>query len=138
MTTKNEQVLQIAQRFLGMNEHRNKDVLRKFLGINPASTPWCAAFVNAVLKEAGIKGTGSNLARSFLKWGVETDRAQIGDIVVFTRANSNWQGHVAFYIGMGQGKDGTLYVQTLGGNQSDSVNVQYYKESNLLGVRTYE
>lgn len=32
-------------------------------------TAWCAAFEHAMLGRAGIKGTGSLAARSYLDWG---------------------------------------------------------------------
>jgi uncharacterized protein (TIGR02594 family) len=39
---------------------------------NPATsdeTPWCSGFVNWCMKQAGIVGTNSAAARSWLKWG---------------------------------------------------------------------
>lgn len=93
---------------------------------------WCAAFVGAMLKRAGQKGTGLLTARSYLNWGkpVELADARPGDIVVFTRGNSSWQGHVAFFVK----RDGA-FISVLGGNQRDSVNISRYPASSLLGVR---
>ena len=49
-------------------------------------SPWCAAFVGAVLAECGLAGTGSLTARSYLKWGVP------GDIAVLWRgARDGWE-----------------------------------------------
>ncbi len=93
--------------------------------------PWCAAFVGAMLDAAGEPHTGSLAARSYLQWGIKTTRPKRGDVVVFKRGNSTWQGHVAFYLGE---QSGRIYV--LGGNQADAVNIRSYAKSKLLGYRT--
>lgn len=96
-------------------------------------TAWCAAFVGAMLKRAGLPHTGKLNARSYLKWGVPVDMkdAQEGDVVVFSRGDPNgWQGHVAFFVK----EDGTK-LQVLGGNQSNQVNIAKYPKSRLLGIR---
>jgi uncharacterized protein (TIGR02594 family) len=96
------------------------------------ATAWCAAFVGAMLHRAGMKGTGSLVARSYLKWGEPVDRkdARPGDIVVFKRGNSTWQAHVAFLVA-----DHGETLEVLGGNQSDAVNVKKYRARDLLGIR---
>ncbi len=93
---------------------------------------WCAAFVGAMLKRAGLKGTGQLTARFDLDWGeaVDLENALPGDIVVFKRGNSKWQGHVAFYV-----SHNASTVRVLGGNQSDQVKESDYLRSSLLGVR---
>ena len=94
-------------------------------------TAWCAAFVGAMLAEAGYKGTGSLAARSYLNWGKKVDKPEYGDVVVFWRGSKNsWQGHVAFYV-----KETANYVYVLGGNQSNEVNVTKYPKSKVLGYR---
>ena len=95
-------------------------------------TAWCAAFVGAMLKRGGYKGTGSLLARSYLKWGdaVPVSNARPGDIAIIPRGNSTWQGHVFFIDKIVGGK-----VYALGGNQRDAVNIQTYPVAALLGVR---
>ncbi len=101
-------------------------------GVTDDETAWCAAFVGAMLKRAGIKGTGKLNARSYLDWGTPVDRknAQPGDVVVFKRGNSSWQGHVAFFV-----KDRGALIDVLGGNQSNAVNVKGYQAAALLGIR---
>ena len=96
------------------------------------ATAWCAAFVGAMLKRAGIGNTGSLAARSYLKWGeaVDLKDAKPGDIVIFKRGNSTWQGHVAFFVA----RSGVM-VRVLGGNQADAVNERQYPVAQLLGVR---
>lgn len=95
-------------------------------------TAWCAAFVGAMLHRAGMKGTGLLTARSYLNWGVPIDRkdAQEGDIVVLTRGNSTWQGHVGFLV-----RDDLDTITVLGGNQANAVNRRPYSAKNLLGIR---
>jgi uncharacterized protein (TIGR02594 family) len=95
-------------------------------------TAWCSSFVCWCLETSGIKSTRSAAARSFLKWGKEVglSDARKGDVVVFKRGNSSWQGHVAFFIAYG-----VDYVEVLGGNQSNEVNISRYKMKDLLSVR---
>ncbi len=101
-------------------------------GVKDDETAWCAAFVGAMLKRAGIKGTGKLNARSYLDWGAPVERkdAKPGDIVIFKRGNSSWQGHVAFFV-----KDRGALIDVLGGNQANAVNVKGYQSAALLGIR---
>jgi len=101
-------------------------------GVKDDETAWCAAFVGAMLKRAGMKGTGKLNARSYLEWGTRVDRkdAREGDVVVFKRGNSSWQGHVAFFV-----KDNGSTITVLGGNQSNAVNRKAYPAASLLGIR---
>lgn len=122
--------IMIAKSYHGMHERTNNKNLRLLLGFNPASTPWCAGFVNSIEKKCGRKGTGKLLARSYLNYGAAVDNPRKGDIVVFKRGNSSWQGHVGYYIS--QDKNGVL---TLGGNQNNKVCYKYYPKSKLLGYR---
>lgn len=92
---------------------------------------WCSAFVNWCLQKAGGKGTRSASARSFLHWGVEVTEPHEGDIVVFKRGNSSWQGHVGYYISQDEET-----VLCLSGNTSNQVKVARYQLDNVLGYRT--
>lgn len=94
------------------------------------SVAWCSAFVNWCVQKAGGRGTRNRAARSWLAWGRE-GKGEEGDIVVFKRGNSGWEGHVAFVVSVG-----TLYVECLGGNQSDSVCISKYPKWKVLGYRT--
>ena len=93
---------------------------------------WCAAFVGHCLEQAGLRSTRKLTARSYLEWGVpvELAEAQEGDIVVFRRGSSEWQGHVGFFVA----QSGQM-IEVLGGNQSDAVNIKRSAASKLLGVR---
>jgi uncharacterized protein (TIGR02594 family) len=97
-------------------------------------TPWCSAFVNWCVREAGLQGTRSALARSWLSWGEPISTPRRGCIVVFERERIF--GHVGFYLG-----ETADAVQVLGGNQQDpvsgiyQVSEKYYPKSALLGYR---
>jgi uncharacterized protein (TIGR02594 family) len=92
-------------------------------------TAWCSAFVNWVLKQAGVEPrTNSAWARSWLNWGVATDDPIPGTIVVFSRGQN--AGHVGFYLD----EDGDR-IQVLGGNQGDAVTIAWFPKVNLLGYR---
>lgn len=93
-------------------------------------TPWCSSFANWVLDQAGISGTDSAAARSFLKWGVEC-KPTPGCIVVLRRGKSAWMGHVGFLV-----SDDHSTVTLVGGNQSDSVSVKKFNRADVLGYRT--
>jgi len=140
---------QIAKSKLGLHEVRDNKKIREFLksnsikgdiNIDPSTTAWCAAFVNACEREGGYIGNGRLNARSFLTYGdkVELKNAQQGDIVVFARGGSTWQGHVAYLDKVVKDKSGRTLIQTIGGNQSDSVSIGWYTVDRLLGIRRYE
>lgn len=125
---------------IGLNETDKAAALQDYLttggqNLDPATTAWCAAFVNATLQQSGMEGTNSLAARSFLDWGQAVDEPQLGDIAVFSRGDPNgWQGHVGFF--QGYNPDGTINV--LGGNQGDAVTVAAYSPDRLLGFRRGE
>jgi uncharacterized protein (TIGR02594 family) len=126
----------------GLNEYQHRTVLREYTSVDPARTEWCAAFANAVLAESGIPGSESIsdvplMARSFLDWGNAVDTPQAGDIVVFPRGRAGWKGHVGFYVGS-EFKEDKEYYRILGGNQSNSVNIELYPAHKALGIRRWE
>ena len=128
--------LAVATRFVGLNEKRDRNVIASFIkkaggqNINPRVTAWCAAFVNAALGAKGLEGTGKLNARSFLDYGTPTKKPSEGDIVVLSRGNSNWKGHVGFFV-----KDNGDTISMLGGNQGNSVSVEEFPKSRILGYR---
>lgn len=123
--------LKLAKNYHGKHEVTNNKELKALLGFNPATTPWCAGFVNAIEKACGRRGTGQLLARSYLNYGMPVaDYPRPGDIVVFTRGNSSWQGHVGYYV-----SEDAYNVLTLGGNQSNKVCYKYYPKKDVLGYR---
>jgi uncharacterized protein (TIGR02594 family) len=78
---------------------------------------WCSAFVNWCVSQAGITGTRSAMARSWLHWHsgerLSSRHISIGAIAVFPRPPSATNGHVAMVWNIRP--DGSYDV--LGGNQ---------------------
>lgn len=132
--------LTLARKHIGLQEAPgggdNPIVVQMFADaghpqVKSDSVAWCAAFVGAMLKRAGVKGTGSLAARSYLKWGVETHDPEPGDIVVLARGSSPTAGHVGFFI-----REVGSSIEILGGNQGNSVSIARFPSSSLLGYRT--
>lgn len=94
---------------------------------------WCAAFVGHCLEKAGLRSSRKLNAQSYLTWGEKVagvEQAREGDIIVFTRGSSSWQGHVAFFL-----RAAGNQVEVLGGNQSNAVTVARYSQAKILGFR---
>lgn len=129
-------VLSVASEFVGYNEVSHRAELQEFMGIDPVQIEWCAAFVNSVLNTAGLSATESLLARSYTRWGISVAEPEPGDIMVFTRGRTAWQGHVGFYVETVRW-DGVEYWVVLGGNQDQSVSYRLYPidTPKLLAVR---
>ena len=92
---------------------------------------WCSSFVNWSLAQAGIVGTGSALARSWLEWGDALITPVRGCIVVLSRDDpAGWKGHVGFFL---HTDDACIHL--LGGNQLGQVRAHFYPQSSVLGYR---
>ena len=66
------------------------DTARRYLGGgNPTgrSSLWCARFMNMVLQQTGHRGTGSDMASSFAKYGTRVSGPQVGAIAEIGRAH---------------------------------------------------
>jgi uncharacterized protein (TIGR02594 family) len=103
-------------------------------GVNDDETPWCAAFVSAVLEEVGIRSQRTGWARGYQKWGEALPGPAVGAIVVFSRGPN--AGHVGIVLGRDQA--GNLMV--IGGNQGNAVSVapfspQRAPKGRVLGYR---
>lgn len=144
LPSRNEKVLHIARREIGVKEVRgsgnNAQVVEyhKYASKDntkgqPDSVPWCSSFVCYVVEKSGMGSTNSMMARSWMRWGVSSkDKPLPGDIVVYWRESiQGWKGHVGIYLKTNA--DGSIV--TLGGNQSDEVNVTTYSGSKLLDIR---
>lgn len=131
--------MELARAELGVSEvggsGHNKRIVDYFADaghpeVKNDETAWCAGFCGAILKRAGMPNSGSLAARSYLKYGTPVETPQVGDIVVFSRGNSTWEGHVGFYVG-----ETDTAVKVLGGNQSNKVSIASYSKTRLLGYR---
>ncbi len=92
-------------------------------------TPWCSSFANWCMAQAGIAGSGSAAARSWLAWGVPLAAPRRGCVVVLSRGAPP-SGHVGFLERL---EDGLLFL--LGGNQGDRVSIAAFRAGRLLGYR---
>ncbi len=97
-------------------------------GIKDDETPWCAAFVGAMLERAGFRSSRFESAKSYLDWGQHLALPVPGCVVVFTRQGG---GHVGFAVG----RDSSGNLLVLGGNQSDAVNIRAFPVSRVTGYR---
>ena len=72
---------------------------RRYLGGNPTSrrSLWCARFMNMVLEHTGHRGTGSDMANSFARYGQRISGPQVGAIAVMGRRGG---GHVGIVTGI--------------------------------------
>lgn len=72
---------------------------RRYIGGNPTGRGrlWCARFMNMVLQHSGLKGTGSDMARSFASYGDRVSGPQVGAIAVMSRRGG---GHVGVVSGI--------------------------------------
>ena len=129
-----------AYHYYGLEENKDRQLIKEIMGVDPVTTEWCAAFVNMVLLENDLPQSSEYndyplMARSFLFWGERvTGEPEQGDILIFERGNQGWQGHVAFYVSRTI-KDGQVYFNVLGGNQNDKVSIESYPANKLLDIR---
>jgi uncharacterized protein (TIGR02594 family) len=132
--------LESAQQLQGKDARRDRHELKRVMAsgntqpVDPATTPWCAGFMNAMLARNGWSTTQSLQARSFLRFGTKTASPEDGDIVVLRRGRNGWSGHVGFFMGY-EYYDGTKYVKVLGGNTERKVDIGYFPVNRVLGYR---
>lgn len=132
--------IELAEQFLGYNEVAQRDTLASFFrravgsDFDPVELPWCARFVNAVLRTAGYNTDGADdWARSFMRVGEATTSPRRGDVVVMERGGNPENGHVGFFYGF----DDAGNVLILGGNQGNEVNISSYSVDDVLGYRRF-
>ena len=120
----------IAKRYVGLHEAKHTRKLTKAVGVNPRRTPWCGAFVGAVLKRAGKSVPNGYMKAASWKRagkGVSLKKARKGDVVV---VRTKYGNHVGFYAGQKNGR-----VLLLGGNQSNQVKITGYRVGSVQSVR---
>lgn len=128
-------MLQRAGSMVGMTERGNTAQIQSITGksgINPASTPWCAAFAINLMKEHGVLDTtglkNPNYCPEINSWAKQTGKfgargqytPKPGDAILF-----NWDGGVDDHIGIVEKVEGGK-VYTIEGNSSDAVKRNVY------------
>ena len=97
----------------------------------PDDIAWCSSCVNWLIEQAGIRGTDSRAARSWLDWGVTLTTPAYGCVCVLWRVSpEDWRGHVGIFLGY-IGQDVLLWS----GNDNNRVTVRRYPEARVLGYR---
>lgn len=131
--------LQIAFGEIGVASHppgsTNPRITEYHAGTNISGyddkASWCSSFVNWSLAQAGIQGTGSALAKSWLGWGEPLARPVVGCIAILWRDDpSSWKGHVGFYL-----REDDEFIYLFGGNQLEQVREHFYPKATVLGYR---
>lgn len=109
-------------------------IAERYLGTNPTKMRrlWCANFVGMIERKAGRRGSGSNLAKSYLRapgyHRVPLKAVRRDDIVVTGRRGG---GHVGYFRKWVGGK-----LQLISGNsRGGKVAIGLYAPSRVLGVR---
>lgn len=138
-TTPKQNLIHMSYAMAEMGQHEikgvidNERIVEYFdateLNATNDETPWCSAFVNFILREAGVAGTNSAMALSFKNWGKRTVKPAYGDIVLFNHGSG--RGHVGFFVSASKGK-----VAVLGGNQNDSVNITHFDANSVYQYRS--
>lgn len=99
--------------------------------IDDDETAWCAAFIGAICHRTKHEKSGMLNAQSYLKLGYAVENIQDADIVVFWRDSpDSWKGHVGIPI-----RDDGENIWTLGGNQSNQINIKPYPKYRVKGFR---
>lgn len=128
----------VATQYIGYSEKKHRAELKELMGVDPVRVEWCAAFVNAILRDSRLEDNYNHAnhltARSFLEWGYEVTKPKSGDLVIFPRGDEDWQGHVGFYIASDV-VDGVEYYWILGGNQGKEVSIERFRASTSVGIR---
>jgi uncharacterized protein (TIGR02594 family) len=129
--------MQTALAQVGLNENSDNAAISAYLsegghGMDPATTPWCAAFVGSTLEQGGIAAPSGNVATSYLNWGnpVDTSNVQAGDVLVEASGLSAGKpgGHVGFATGE---VNSAGQIQMLSGNHDDQVALGWVNPSDV-------
>ena len=121
------QLLNVAQKYVGLHERTHNATLRKLLGVNPRAVKWCGYFMTAVVRKVGGKVPASS-ARA-ISWRtvgkpVTLKSARRGDLLVM-------RSHVTIYTGKRKGNR----ICGLGGNQSNAVRESCYSAGRIIAIR---
>jgi uncharacterized protein (TIGR02594 family) len=134
--------ISIAEEELGETEVEGKKHNPRVLeyhattsGAKTDESPWCASFVNWVLKQSGYEGAGSAWSHEWKKWGDGLSKPAVGSVAFIDWGKINpektGKGHVGFVVG----KTAKNRIVLLGGNQDNQVRYTAYKESYIQAYR---
>jgi uncharacterized protein (TIGR02594 family) len=100
---------------------------RRYLGGNPTgwAHDWCGKFMNLVLERTGHRGTGSNFALSFARYGRRLSGPQVGGVAVMARGGG---GHVGVVSGVLPNGD----VKVISGNHGHRVAESVYSRGRIV------
>lgn len=138
-------MLDHARSMIGLNENRDTAAIQKLTGesgINPSTTPWCAAFAMNLLKDHGVLNldglSNRNYCPTIKSWaqgkGIWGNRGQYtpkaGDAILFDWNHDGTMDHIGIVESVQGGK-----ITTIEGNSSDSVKRNSYDvgSSNIGG-----
>jgi uncharacterized protein (TIGR02594 family) len=107
--------------------------------------PWCGAFMADCMHSSGYdfpKNAAS--ARSWLNYGKPLDKPEFGCITIYSRPTMTSEGmiyddgihaHVNFYLFELEPPNSLIEICGLGGNQQNTVGLNFYFRSRVLGYR---
>lgn len=126
--------LRLAYSHLGLREIKGRTHNMTIVGFwerlglhfRDDETPWCAGFVNAMIRDAGLPIVAKNRAAA-LEWcwngyGQRLKGPALGAVMSITRPGRTGSGHMAFVVGRAAHDN----IMGLGGNQGDAVSINPY------------
>lgn len=131
-----EKMLERANSMVGLDENRNTAEIQKLTGksgINPATTPWCAAFAMNLLDEHGMMDmsglSNRNYCPTIKNWASEKGtygksgqyNPKPGDAILFDWEKDGTPDHIGIVEKVVNGK-----VHTIEGNSSNKVSKKTY------------
>lgn len=136
--------MSLAATLIGYDERKNAKTIASFIekgtgkSLDPSDVPWCAAFVDAALNQAGMRGLGSWRAADWKNFGKGVDKPEMGDVVVFNPGTAQGSsGHVGFYHSTNP--DGSINVLSgnsgQGGGSTGRVTMQRYDAGRVAAYR---
>jgi len=125
-----DQVIAKATNHIGYKEGVNNDNIFAAIVKQPNHQPWCATFICAVFKEAGVESLiiNSSSCMAFEAWGnthkliVPIEQIKKGDLLLFDFTKSGKAEHIE--IAIHDYDPIRKMVTTIGGNTSSGVGSQ--------------
>jgi hypothetical protein len=94
---------------------------------------YCAKLVNDSLEQAGVKGSGSNLAASFKNYGtpVASGQERYGDVFYAKPSGQGDTGHVGYVMGPEQQGQVPVYSSHMQGDPNNTAGQEWRSAANL-------